>query len=52
MASVSLWVTPTRASRPWCSGRIAPTTAPSTDTDADVTRCTSTRMGADASPCP
>src|SRR5690606_25214001 len=41
-ASPSWWVTPTSASRP---GPMAPTTSPSTVTDASRTRCTTDRTG-------
>src|ERR1700722_13641079 len=40
VSSVSLWVTPTNASRPCPAGRTAPTTSSSTDTLADETRWT------------
>ena len=51
LSTLSLWVTPTNASRPWPCGRMAPTTWPSTDTEADETRCTRTRMSLDAARC-
>ena len=41
-ARVSVWVTPTRTSRPVSS--ISATVAPSTTTDAELTRCTTARM--------